>query len=250
MTGQGSVRTLVVGGSGGIGRACVLRLAAMSSEMWIHGGHDGAKLDATIAQVRNDYPRMVVHGILREFHGLEDFDGALPDADLPDVVVVAWGPLQESSMSDMTPAEWEHIVLANLALPGWLAGKYGASMARRGGGTLVFFGGTGSMDPRAYREIPAYGAAKTGLGVVVRSAAKEFSGHGVNVFAIHPGHVATEYLDRRQRETWGRRQVGGLQSPDDIGRLVAWLAGSRESSVMSGTLVSAEGMVCPEPESI
>lgn len=229
---------LVVGGSGGIGAAVSRALGAAGAEVVVHGGSSAERLDATVAAVRAAGGR--ARGFLlrlespRQAAELVERAGAAPD-----VLVCAFGPFPRGSLAATAAEAWERAALLDLALPGALASACVGSMAERGYGRLLFFGGTATDSVRGYTSTAAYSAAKAGIGVLVKSIALEYAGTGVSAVALCPGFVDTEYLPERERGLLRRAAPGGeLLAADEIARIaLALLVG--EST--NGAIVAADG---------
>ena len=204
-------RALVVGGSGGIGAACSAALAGRGAELLVHGGNSAERLGKAVEAARAA-AALRSRATGRQAAGVEGFllglgpEGAGPLVDrLPslgriDILVCAFGPFVRKPLHETGVSDWERLALLDLALPGALASALVGAMAARGWGRFLFFGGTRTDVIRAYASNAAYAAAKTGLGVLVKSLAAEYSGQGIGAFLLCPGFVDTEYLSPAARE--------------------------------------------------
>ncbi len=191
---------VVVGGSGGIGRAVSAELVRRGATVLVHGRHASTKTaeisgDAGDATKRTagerlftfdcefDTPRSFLHALderLREL-GAE-----------PDLLVCSFGPFLERPLADTSVTDWERLAMANLALPGALASHLLPGMLRRNFGRFLFFGGTRTDSIRGFRQTAAYAATKTGLGVLVKSIALEGAVRNVAAALVCPGPTETE----------------------------------------------------------
>jgi len=166
----------------------------------------------------------------------------LPLDARPDVLIVAFGAFEEKSLEKTSVKNWEYLVSANLALPGALLSKYAPQMAKKNRGTIVLFGGTETDTIRGYREIAAYGAAKTALGVLAKSAALEFGDYGVRTLVLCPGYVLTEYTTESQKKSWEKRLRGKtMQKPESWGRLILDVLLLNDNIMLNGSIISAGG---------
>lgn len=181
---------IVVGGSGGIGRAVSAELAERGAKLLVHGLRASTKaIDIPGG------PHFAFDHKFENAHGfLSALDARLREINLePDIVVCAFGPFLERALGETTTEEWERLALSNLALPGALSSHFLPGMMRRNYGRFLFFGGTRTDTIRGFRQTAAYAAAKTGLGVLVKSIAMEGATHNVAAALVCPGPTETEY---------------------------------------------------------
>lgn len=214
-----SRRALVIGGSGGIGRAVSHALASAGAHVLVHGGANSAGLRRTVAEIRN-------HGGSAEEFPLfleraEDILPHLPQLSHVDILVVAFGPIEYCSLAETTADTWVRLTSLNIALPGVLVSHVLPQMKERGWGRIVLFSSSPAPADAAYREIPAYAAAKAGIATLCASAARAAGTSGVRVFGIAPEYVDTEYLGEEWRQTIQRRIAPRvLLSPETVATVV------------------------------
>lgn len=219
---------LIIGGSGGIGRAVTL-----------YGLQQGHRISATASR-RGSARRLryaagsrttgldIWRQRFRGYGSVRRFARKLQRKQLPDAVVIAYGPLYEGDMPGQPTAEWQRMALHNLVLPGACVSTLLPRMLRRGHGTIILFGGTDTDRIQGFRRIGSYAAAKTGVSVLAASAARSIEAytraHGpvdVRVYCVCPAYVDTEYLSDEQRQRFARLAgSAGLESPDSYGLLV------------------------------
>ncbi|AFG38796.1 SDR family NAD(P)-dependent oxidoreductase [Spirochaeta africana] len=256
MSGQ-ETRWLVIGGSGGIGRAIVLQAAGQGAVVRFTGSTRSRVRQLEREAVRRQLPGRV-HGSVRRFRGMGSirrFERWIRRQPLPDVVVCAYGPLFEGRLKDTAAVSWQRMALHNLVLPGMLLSRLLPCMHGRGSGTVVLFGGTGGDELRGYRRIAAYAAAKAGVVVAARSAAMASEEHaeeqehvagqpgpedGVRTVCICPDFVDTEYLNSEQRARYSRLAgTRGLSNPDICAQLV-WRIAEREEIFQNGAIINMQ----------
>lgn len=235
-------RALIIGGSGGIGRAVTHNLASHGAAVVCHGGHDQEKVDDAVAYVRTRGGE--ARGLLLELQKASDILPQLDSLVGIDIVVVAYGPIAYAPLGKTSPDTWHRIVEMNLTLPGVVLSYYLPKLVRRGWGRIVLFGGPHSSSIRGYTEIGAYGAAKLALSSLVRSAAHEARGSNVTVNLISPGYVDTEYLTEHRRQIGRSKSPQGyLIPPERIARVICDIICSEEPDVNGAVIAVDQGIV-------
>jgi meso-butanediol dehydrogenase / (S,S)-butanediol dehydrogenase / diacetyl reductase len=117
-------------------------------------------------------------------------------------------------------------------------------MTAQGGGVIVNTASVSGL--AADYMLGAYNAAKAGVINLTRTAAIEYARRNIRVNAVCPGSVGTPPLLRALGDGEGRRlledrhPIGRLGLPDEIARVVLFLA-SDDSSFMTGSIVVADG---------
>jgi len=203
-------KTLIIGGSGGIGRQLSLELASRGADLTIHGRTDSPGFRQLCAQT----------GAKSLVFPLDSSTKRVileKATECTDILCVAWGPFLSRKLHDTTAAEWENVVSDNLILPGQLVSAVLPGMMARGWGRILLFGGTRTDAVRGFSSNPAYGAAKTALSSLTRSVAEHYGRFGITCNLICPGFVDTEYLtDVQRRELAAKNPDGTLISVKEI----------------------------------
>ena len=207
-------KALVVGGSGGIGRAVALGLAAKGAELTVHGGSSQERLDRTIAEIREIGGK--AEGFLLHIDSPAAAGQILSRCPAPDILVCAWGPFRQGLLMETDREFWQKMVEYNLIFPGILVSNVLKGMIERNFGRILLFGGTNTDIIRGYTTTTAYSAAKTALGVLAKSAARTGGSQGVTCNVICPGLTETEYTGEYQRQyycdkTPGRKPMNSEQ---------------------------------------
>lgn len=120
-----------------------------------------------------------------------------------------------------------------------------ARMAQNGGGSIVNLGSIAGQVGVPVRT--AYSVAKAGVAMMTRVLACEWAGLGIRVNAVAPGYVRTRLvakliadgrLDPARIRV--RTPLGRMAEPEEIARIVAFLA-SDEASYVTGAVVPVDG---------
>jgi 3-oxoacyl-[acyl-carrier protein] reductase len=231
---------LVIGGSGGIGRAVALALSERGASLIITGGHSQKRLDDTLKAIRD-----TGGGAFGEVQGFicpADEPGAAERifnrAGSPDIVICAWGPFRRGKLEELNEEFWQKAVWGNLVFPGAIVSIAIRGMIKRNYGRILLFGGSNTDTIRGFTTTAAYSAAKTALGVVAKSAARVGAPWGVTCNVICPGLTDTEYLDEETR-TYNQHKspVGRAMGVDEVSRLAITLL---ENPGINGAVIPAD----------
>jgi len=258
---------IVTGGSSGIGRATVERLA--------RGG-------ARVVFCSNDADG--VESASRELRAVGDVRGELADvsraADMAalvrqacdafggvDLLATCAGIQRYGTAEDTEEAVWDEVLAVNLK-GCYLASRYAIpEMRRRGGGAIVHVSSVQAL--ACQTNVAAYAASKGGLNALTRSMALDFAGDRIRVNAVCPGSVDTPML-RASAERFGAgrpvedvvrdwgtshplgRGYGRACSAAEVAEVIAFLLSDRASFVtgaevkVEGGLLARLGVALPE----
>jgi NAD(P)-dependent dehydrogenase (short-subunit alcohol dehydrogenase family) len=153
-----------------------------------------------------------------------------------------------ATISAMTPEMWDHEIRVNLTGMFHTVRALVPQMAERGWGRVVNLSSVAALT--AGLGQPAYAASKAGVLGLTKAVAQEFGPRGVTANAILPGLIATPLVlsmpghlrDRAIRRT----PVARLGTPEDIGRLAAFLA-SPQAGFISATAIPCDGGLTGAP---
>jgi len=237
---------LVTGASRGIGRAIALRLAAMGARVIINYLRDAEAARRTADEVaRFGAAPAVIQADVGDIAAVRRLvDTSLAASGCVDVLVhnAALGTF--IPLHRVRPEEWELSMNTNARALLLLAQGLGPAMERRGAGNIVAVSSLG-----AQRVIPSYGAigiSKAALEAQVRYLAVELAPKGIRVNGISGGLVDSEVLrvapqlGRIRDEVLQRTPAGRLGAPEDLARVVGFLA-SPDASWIVGQMLVVDG---------
>ena len=219
-------RILVVGATGGLGRAVSLELASRGAVLALAARSRERLAEQSILNVVQleldllvpDAPAAVVRAARERLGGL---DGVICLAG-----AVAFGPLAETPRGVV-----EEIVALDLTLPLLLA--QAAIPVLEPGGFVANVSGIVAEMPTA--GIVAYSAAKAGVSAGFRALAREVRPRKISVIDLRPPHTETGLAERPLHGT-APRMPAGLEPADVARRIVeAIAADEREVAAASFT---------------
>jgi NAD(P)-dependent dehydrogenase (short-subunit alcohol dehydrogenase family) len=145
-----------------------------------------------------------------------------------------------------TPAisedDWDWVLRVNLTSV-FLCCKYAIPvMAGRPGATIINTASSMAVLPLGMMD--AYAASKAGVAGLTRSLAPGCGQLGIRVNAICPGYVDTPmnaliFGNDAFRDAFAAEHASGLQTPEEIGRMVVFLA-SDDAVSMTGAVIACD----------
>ncbi len=152
-----------------------------------------------------------------------------------DILINNAGIFEMGGLTDTSLAMWEKMIAVNQT--GVFLGMRTAApaMKENGSGSIINISSIAGMASAAVAH--AYSASKWAVRGMTKSAAVELAPFGIRVNSVHPGIIETEMLNQfgeGMRERMEERiPLGRVAGPDEVGRLVQFLA-SDDSSYCSG----------------
>jgi len=235
-------KALVVGGTGGIGRAVAIGLAEKGAELIVHGGSSRERLESTLDAVRESGAK--AEGFLLSVGRPEASaaDEILAHSPQTDILVCAWGPFKQGNIEELNGEFWQSMVAGNLIFPGILVSRVLRGMMERNWGRILLFGGTNTDTIRGFTTTSAYSAAKTALGVLAKSVAKSCGSRGISCNVLCPGLTETEYTPEEQKRYNYEKSPGRKPlNPQQIA--IAALAILENPCVNGAVITADQGLV-------
>ncbi|MFC4022061.1 SDR family oxidoreductase [Micromonospora sp. GCM10011542] len=219
---------IVTGGSRGIGREIVKRLAADGYAVVVNYAGNTAEADSAVAEVTGAGGRAIAvrADVADENAVAELFDTAEREFGGVDVVVNAAGVMPVSPIADLDLAALDRVLRVNLR--GAFVVDQQAARRVRAGGAIVNL--SSSITRFARPGYAAYAATKSGVEAITLILARELRGRDVTVNAVAPGPIATALFFEGKDEQLVARiaaepPMERLGTPGDIAEIVAFLAG-------------------------
>ena len=170
------------------------------------------------------------------------------DAHGPITVLVNNAAHDERHKFDtVTPEYWDDRMAVNLRHQFFAAQAVHPMMKAAGGGSIINFGSISWMIGQG--GMPGYTAAKAAVMGLTRGLARDFGADNIRVNSIAPGWIMTErqvslWLDEAgERELMARQCLKRKLYPDDMARIVLFLAADDSSAMTNQTYIADGGWV-------
>ncbi len=240
---------VVTGGASGIGEAMVAAFAMQGARV--------AFLDIQDAAADELLGRLEAAGAVEPVYArcdLTDVEalqvavaGIVGRFGTVDVLVNNAGNDTRHAVADVTPAFWDQSMALNLRAQFFMAQAVIPAMQRARRGSIINMSSISWVIPSV--GVPVYAAAKAAIVGMSRTLAHELGADNIRVNAVLPGAIETE----RQRQLWyteayraeilGNQALKRMIMPEEVARLVLFLAADDSAAITSQSYVIDAGWV-------
>lgn len=230
---------IITGASRGIGKAVAKRLARDGFAVVINYASNAKEADATVAEIKADGGQAIaVKADVGNASDVEHlFDDTAKAFGSVDVVVNNSGIMPLTPIGKGDVALFDKVIQTNLRGTFLVMAQSAQRMAV--GGRIIAF--SSSVLARSFPTYGPYIASKAGVEGLVHVLANEMRGRNITVNAVAPGPVGTELFltgksDEQITELAKLAPLERLGEPEDIARVVSFLAGSEGAWINSQIL--------------
>lgn len=235
---------LVTGGTRGIGRAIVLKLASAGASIAFTGQRESDALRQTESDVLNlgvkckayisnasDYSltQELISEVQKEFGKI-------------DILVNNAGITKDTLLMRMSEEQWDDVINVNLKSTFNFTKAVVPIMARQRQGSIVNISSIVGLNGNPGQA--NYSASKAGIIGLTKSVAKEMGARNIRVNAVAPGFIATEMTDALPQEVkdeYAKRiSLRRLGQGEDIANVVLFLA-SDLAGYVTGEVITVDG---------
>jgi len=241
---------LVTGGSRGLGRAVCLGLAEEGARVAINYRRDQQRAELLAREIgeRTGVAALPVAGDVSSSADVTGmFDACESQLGSLDILVNNAGVWPTAYVRDLTEEAWDRTLAVNLkgafltcreAVRRWLARQRGGRIVNVSSPSAFIGATTGHAD---------YAASKAGLSNLTVSLAREVAQHGIFVNAVAPGMMYTEMaheaLETNAAHYLRRIPLGRIGQPEEIARVILFLASDVASYTTGATIDVSGGML-------
>ncbi|MEQ1508228.1 MAG: SDR family oxidoreductase, partial [Myxococcota bacterium] len=233
---------VVTGAGHGLGKVIATRLAEGGATVVINAFHAREAGEATARSlVAAGHRAIAVWGsVANEEHVAQLFDRVEGELGGVDLLVCNASDGRLGPFAELTGRDWDRAFRTNVSGHFQCALRASASMARRGGGSIVTLSTVGAH--RYVRGFGSQGVVKAAVEAMTRYLACELAPSGIRVNCVAAGPIYGELLDKftdpTAIPTWEAITPGGsLCTEDEVARVVAF--------VLSDDAVAFNGAVIP-----
>lgn len=243
LTGQSAV---VTGGSRGIGKAIVHKLA-----------EEGASVLVNYANSKNDAEAIATEITEQGGTALAMHADVTDEADVRrmmtmaarqfgriDILVSCAGITEDQLLAAMSREQWESVIATNLHGPFLCIREVLPHMMSRKSGCIINISSVAAT--HAGRGHANYAASKGGVNSMTTSLAVELAPKGIRVNAVAPGVIVTDMTSRiremAEDEILAQIPLGRFGQPEEVANVVSFLASSAASYITGEVLHVTGGL--------
>lgn len=238
---------LVTGATRGIGRQIAGDFAELGAELILTGTHEDEikALNTSIEELGNQKKKYYCVDFL-DANSAKKFLDELRDYRRIDVCVNNAGINRIDYIDETKTKDWDDIIAVNLKAPFMVIREISKLMKKNGYGRIINISSIWGLKSIEKRSI--YSASKFGVRGLTVATSNELAKYNILVNTVSPGFVLTDLtksiLSKKEMEKLATQvPAGRLASPDDISRVVIFLASSLNTYITGQNILVDGGFV-------
>ena len=235
---------LVTGAGTGIGRGIAIAMAESGARV-VLAGRTRSSLEETANDIRSfGGETLIVEADISKRNDREALVAStLEKWKQVDILVNNAGMNVRTPPEDYREEDWDNVVNTNLKGTFFLTQLVARQMISQESGKIIHIASLATIT--GIPNIPAYTAAKGGLGALTYQLAIDWAQYNINVNSICPGYIRTpltRVVEKSERGNYilNRVPAGRWGEPDDIAGTAVFLA-SPASDFLTGQLIVVDG---------
>ncbi|HWJ75179.1 MAG TPA: SDR family oxidoreductase [Kaistia sp.] len=239
---------LVAGGAGAIGSAISEALAKAGATVIVHDLSQ-ERIDRLAARFNRE--GLAFSGLQADLSAADSstalVEAARGQTGRIDILVNLQGVNRRKPITDVVAADFDAITAVNLRSVYFLSQAVQPVMKAQGGGKILHFSSLSANI--SFDTISVYAATKAAVTSLTRSQAHEWAGDNIQVNAIEPGFVQTEFTrplwDDDYRADWFANFIpqGRMAVPEDLVTTALYLLGPATRYVTGQNIVVDGGIL-------
>jgi 3-oxoacyl-[acyl-carrier protein] reductase len=235
------IRALVTGGSGALGQAISVAMAAAGHEVWVHANSSLARAQETVQRIvaAGGAAHALTFDVTDAEATRSALEGVLEGGALQ-IVVNNAGIHDDAPMAGMTQQQWRSVI--DVSLNGFfnVTQPLLMPMIRTRWGRIINIASVAGVIGN--RGQVNYAAAKAGLIGATKSLSQELASRGITVNAVAPGIIASPMIEQAFAPERIKQIVpaGRAGEPEEVAAMVAYLA-SDAAAYVTGQVLSING---------
>src|SRR6266571_5563710 len=249
-------KAIVTGASSGIGRSIALALGHVGADVCVNYVAGADKAQAMVDELRGHGHTAIAFqaDISKEDQVAKMFEAVREEFGTVDILINNAGLQQDAPVHEMTLAQWQKVIDVNLTGQFLCAREAIREFKRRGvrpeiscaAGKILCISSVHEVIPWAGHV--NYAASKGGVMLMMKSIAQEVAPFRIRVNSVAPGAIRTPI----NMQAWDTPEhyaellklipYKRIGEPEEIGRVVVWLASDESDYIQGATLFVDGGM--------
>lgn len=235
---------VITGASRGIGKAIAKELAALGATVIINYQGSLEKAEEVKAEIENNGQKAVLYKCdVSDFDNCKKFmEDIYSDFGRIDILVNNAGVTSDGLLMAMSEDDFDRVIDINLKGTFNCMRFASRYMVKQRYGKIINMSSVSGVAGNAGQS--NYSASKAGVIGLTKSAARELAARNINVNAVAPGFIETDMTgklsDSVKQESMKKIPLNRFGKPEDVAKMVAFLAGS-QSDYITGQVFNVDG---------